>query len=283
MMVHDNGESSDFARANDDAGREFVRALARGLAVIESFEGIQHPLTLSEIAARTKLSRGTVRRALITLNALGYLSDERGRFTLTPRVLRLGYSYLSSQPLWALARPYVEAVSGETGETASLAVLDAGMIVYVLRVVAPRLLHDALTVGTRLPAYCASMGRVLIAGLPEPELDRYFRETEFRQLTPFTVIDADRLKAIIALTRETGFAVNDQEMEVGLRSIAVPITNLEGAVVAALNVSSSTARISHVEMEKNFLLMLKTAAHEISNLLVHSGIGSPHYPAVPEY
>jgi IclR family transcriptional regulator, pca regulon regulatory protein len=283
MMVHDNGESSDFARANDYAGREFVRALARGLAVIESFEGIQHPLTLSEIAARTKLSRGTVRRALITLNALGYLSDERGRFTLTPRVLRLGYSYLSSQPLWTMARPYVEAVSEETGETASLAVLDAGMIVYVLRVVAPRLLHDALTVGTRLPAYCASMGRVLLAGLPEPELDRYFRETEFRQLTPFTVIDVDRLKAIMALTRETGFAVNDQEMEVGLRSIAVPITNLEGAVVAALNVSSSTARISHVEMEKNFLPMLKTAAHEISNLLVHSGIGSPHYPAVPEY
>src|ERR1039458_7325612 len=117
MMGQDNGESSEFARANDNSGREFVRALARGLAVIESFAGTQHPLTLSEIAARTKLSRGTVRRALITLDALGYLSDERGRFTLTPRVLRLGYSYLSSQPVWALARPYVAAGSGGTGGT----------------------------------------------------------------------------------------------------------------------------------------------------------------------
>jgi IclR family pca regulon transcriptional regulator len=126
------------------------------------------------------------------------------------------------------------------------------------------------------------MGRVLLAGLPEPKLDRYFRETEFRQLTPFTVIDADRLKAIIALTRETGFAVNDQEMEVGLRSIAVPITNLEGTVMAALNVSCSTARISYVEMEKSFLPVLKSAAREISNLLVYSGIGSPQRPAVPE-
>jgi IclR family pca regulon transcriptional regulator len=283
MTRRDKDESSEFARENDDSSREFVRALARGLAVIESFEAIRHPLTLSEIAARTKLSRGTVRRALITLNALGYLSDERGRFTLTPRVLRLGYSYLSSQPVWALARPYVETVSVKTGETASLAVLDAGMIVYVLRATAPRLLNDALSIGTRLPAYCASMGRVLLAGLPESELDRYLRKTEFRQLTPFTVIDADRLKAIIALTRETGFAVNDQEMEVGLRSIAVPITNLEGTVVAALNVSCSTARVSHVEMEKNFLPVLKSAAHEIFDLLVHSGIGSLQRAATPEY
>jgi len=283
MTRRDKDESSEFARENDDSSREFVRALARGLAVIESFEAIRHPLTLSEIAARTKLNRGTVRRALITLNALGYLSDERGRFTLTPRVLRLGYSYLSSQPVWALARPYVETVSVKTGETASLAVLDAGMIVYVLRATAPRLLNDALSIGTRLPAYCASMGRVLLAGLPESELDRYLRKTEFRQLTPFTVIDADRLKAIIALTRETGFAVNDQEMEVGLRSIAVPITNLEGTVVAALNVSCSTARVSHVEMEKNFLPVLKSAAHEIFDLLVHSGIGSLQRAATPEY
>ncbi len=283
MMGQAEDESSEFACKNGGSGREFVRALARGLTVIESFEGVRLPLTLSEIAARTKLSRGTVRRALITLEALGYLSDERGRFTLTPRVLRLGYSYLSSQPVWALARPFVERVSVETGETASLAVLDAGAIAYVLRVTAPRLLQDALTVGTRLPAYCASMGRVLLAGLPEPELERYLGETEFRQLTPFTVIDPGRLKTIIALTRETGFAVNDQEMEVGLRSIAVPITNLEGATVAALNVACSTARTSHVEMEKNFLPVLKSAAREISDLLAHLGLGSLQRGAAPGY
>lgn len=271
-MHQDEDVSTEFAAKNDTSETEFVRSLARGLAVIESFEDLRHPLTLSEIATRTKLSRGTVRRALLTLETLGYLADERGRFTLTPRVLRLGYSYLSSQPVWALARPYVEKVSVETGQTASLAVLDSGMIVYVLRVTAPSLLHDALTIGTRLPAYCASMGRILLAG--SPDLDRYLRETEFRQLTPYTVIDPGRLKSIIALAREAGFAVNDQEMEIGLRSIAVPITTRDGKVVAAMNVSCSTARTTHVEMEKQYLPVLKAAAGEISDLLAHAGVGS---------
>jgi IclR family transcriptional regulator, pca regulon regulatory protein len=256
---------------------EFVRALARGLAVIESFDGVRGSVSLSDIAARANLSRGTVRRALITLQSLGYLAEEAGRFSLLPRALRLGYSYLSSQPLWALARPYVEEVHAKTGETTSLAVLDNGMIVYLLRIVASSLMHDKLTIGSRLPAYPASMGRVMLTGLTEAELDRYLRETELKQLTPLTVIDPARLKMLIAQAREVGYAVNDQEMELGLRSIAVPITARNGVVVAALNIGSSSVKTTHVEMEKNFLPVLREAACKISDLLTHSGV-SPLKP-----
>lgn len=198
--------------AKDENPRDFVRALARGLAVIESFEDTESTASLSEIAARAQLSRGTVRRALMTLQSLGYLAEENGRFSLLPRTLRLGYSYLSSQPLWALARPYVEEVHAQTGETTSLSALDDRMIVYLIRITASRLMHDRLTIGSRLPAYPASMGRVLLAGLPKTELERYLRETELKQLTPLTVIDPSRLRLLIDQAREAGFAVNDQEM-----------------------------------------------------------------------
>src|SRR5690242_16211381 len=190
--------------------RDFVRALARGLAVIESFADAPNAATLSEIATRAKLSRGTVRRALMTLQSLGYLAEDNGRFSLSPRTLRLGYSYLSAQPLWTLARPYVEEVQAQTGETTSLSVLNDGMIVYLIRITASRLMHDNLTIGSRLPAYPASMGRVLLAGLPDAELERYLRETEIKQLTPLTVIDRGRLRTLIRQAHESGYAINDQ-------------------------------------------------------------------------
>ena len=265
----------------DATSREFVRALARGLAVIETFEGLQGAASLSEIAARANLSRGTVRRALITLQSLGYLSEDNGRFSLLPRALRLGYSYLSSQPLWSLARPYVEEVHAQTGETTSLSVLDSGMIVYLIRITASRLMHDKLTIGSRLPAYPASMGRVLLAGFPEAELDRYLAQTEFKQLTPLTVIDPSRLRVLIAQARESGYAVNDQEMELGLRSIAVPIKARNGVTVAALNIGASSVRTSYVEMEKNFLPVLRAAAEKIGELIAHSGL-NPAFPRLTE-
>lgn len=258
----------------DENPRDFVRALARGLGVIESFEDVKSTASLSEIAARAKLSRGTVRRALMTLQSLGYLTEENGRFSLLPRTLRLGYSYLSSQPLWALARPYVEEVHAQTGENTSLSALDDDMIVYLIRITASRLLRDNLTIGSRLPAYPASMGRVLLAGLAEAELERYLRETELKQLTPLTVIDPARLRVLIDQARKTGYAVNDQEMELGLRSIAVPVSTRDGTIVAALNIATSSVRTSYVEMEKNFLPVLKDAAAKISDLLAHSGLSS---------
>jgi IclR family transcriptional regulator, pca regulon regulatory protein len=258
-----------------DNSRDFVRALARGLAVIESFADAPNAATLSEIATRAKLSRGTVRRALMTLQSLGYLAEDNGRFSLSPRTLRLGYSYLSAQPLWTLARPYVEEVQAQTGETTSLSVLNDGMIVYLIRITASRLMHDNLTIGSRLPAYPASMGRVLLAGLPDAELERYLRETEIKQLTPLTVIDRGRLRTLIRQAHESGYAINDQEMELGLRSIAVPVTARNGAVVAALNVATSSVRTSYVEMEKNFLPILRSAAKKISELAAHAGLSGP--------
>lgn len=258
--------------SDNENSRDFVRALARGLAVIESFEGVPGPISLSDLAARAKLSRGTVRRALLTLQALGYLHEDDGRFTLTPRTLRLGYSYLSSQPVWTLTRPYVEEVYAKTGETTSLSVLDEGMIVYLIRIAAPRLLHDRLTIGSRLPAYPASMGRVILAGLSDEALRKYLAKTDIRQLTPLTVVDRERIYALIQQARKDGYAVNDQEMELGLRSIAVPITAENNTPLAALNVSCSTVRTSYAEMERNLLPVLREAARKISDVLRHAGI-----------
>ncbi len=256
--------------APDHEGRDVVRALLRGLAVIESFEGAMHPSSLAEVASRVGLSRGTTRRVLITLQASGYVVEERGRFSLSSRVLRLGYAHLSSQPAWALARPVAESLSRALGETVSMAVLSEGVIVYLLRVVAPRLLHDHLTIGSRMPAYPASMGRVLLAGLGSDALDRYFRETELRQLTPFTVVEEQGLRTLIGHARQDGYAINDQEMELGLRSVAVPLW-ASGKVAAALNVSVSAARVTLGEMVQNLLPPLQEAAASVSNLLTHAG------------
>lgn len=256
----------------DENSRDFVRALARGLSVVESFQDTEQAVSLSDVAARTKLSRGTVRRALLTLQGLGYVCEKNGQFSLTPRTLRLGYSYLSSQPVWTLTRPIIEGVFETTGETTSLSVLDDGMIVYLIRIVAPRLLHDKLAIGSRLVAYPASMGRVLLGGLPDAELDAYLDHTELRALTPFTVVDRARVRALIEQARESGYAVNDQEMELGLRSIAVPIKDSTGHVVAALNIGCSTARTSYAEMERNFLPVLRGAAEQISKVLAHAGV-----------
>ena len=263
--------SSDLSLVAADQ-RDFVRALARGLAVIKSFEGAQSALSLSEVAVRAGLNRGTVRRALITLQALGYVAEDRGRFVLTAHTLQLGYSYLSSQPIWTLARPYVEDLSARTNEACSLSVLDGDSIVYILRVTTPRLLHDKLAIGSRLPAYPASMGRVLLAALSDEALDAYLTNTRLKPLTPLTIVDPKRLRAIILQVREAGYAVNDQEMEMGLRSIAVPIVGADGKTIAALNIGASSARTSYVEMEKNFLPELRDVARRIAELLRHAGM-----------
>jgi IclR family pca regulon transcriptional regulator len=255
--------------------RDFVRALARGLAVIESFGEAASGASLSEIATRAKLSRGTVRRALVTLQSLGYLAEQNGRFSLSPRTLRLGYSYLSSQPIWVLARPYVEEVHAQTGETTSLSVLNDGMIVYLIRITASRLMHDNLTIGSRLPAYPASMGRVLLGGLRDEALERYLREAQVKQLTPLTVVDRAKLRTLIRQTREAGYAISDQEMELGLRSIAVPVKARDATVIAALNVATSSVRTSNAEMEKNFLPVLQAAAKKISDVLAQAGLSAP--------
>jgi len=219
------------------AGDQFVQSLARGLAVIRAFDNHNPRMTLSEVAQRTGLSRATARRFLLTLAELGYVRTDGRTFELTPAVLALGYSFLSSLTLPQIAQPHLELLSREVGESTSASILDAGDIVYVSRIPAKRIMSVAITVGTRFPAYATSMGRVLLAGLPAPELRRYLETVDVAPLTATAVSGAAELEAELDNVRRHGWAVVDQELEIGLRSMAAPVRDAAGTVVAAINVS----------------------------------------------
>jgi IclR family transcriptional regulator, pca regulon regulatory protein len=251
--------------ANED--REFVRALARGLAVIEAF-GREHPqMTLSEVARQTGLSRGTARRLLMTLQSLGYVAFDGDKFSLLPRALRLGFAYLSSLSMSNLAGPAMAALTQEIGESCSIAVLDGSEIVYVARVAAKRLITDAMSIGSRLPVYPTSMGKVLLAGLKPAELDAYFAAVKLVSHTPHTIVDEAQLRAVIERVRRNGYATNDREIELGLRSISVPITDRDGRVVAAMNVSGQAARVPMKVFVSDYLAPLRRTAATVSELL----------------
>lgn len=232
--------------------------------MINSFSREQDAQTLSEVAARTDLTRATARRVLLTLAELGYV-DQNGRsFSLTPKVLDLGYSFLSSFHVVELAQPSMERLVDEVHESSSMSVLDGDEIVYVARVPTSRIMTIALALGSRLPAYPTSMGRVLLAGLARPELERYVEETTFDKLTEHTVTDRDEFRSIITKTRKEGYALVDQELEQGVRSIAAPIHNARGQVIAAMNLSCHASRIDVDRMETEFRPKLVDAAAEIS-------------------
>jgi IclR family pca regulon transcriptional regulator len=240
---------------------DFVQSLERGLAVIRAFDAEHRELALSDVARATGLTRATARRFLLTLGELGYVSVANGRFSLRPRVLELGYPYLSSLGLPELAPPHMERLVARVNESSSISVLDDTDIVYVVRVPTRRIMSITLSVGTRLPAHATSMGRVLLAGLEEDELARLLARTELRALTARTVTDPEALTRLLARVRREGFALTDQELEEGLRSIAVPIRNGAGAVAAALNVSVHASRASAAALKRDVLpLLLETAA-----------------------
>lgn len=217
-------------------GGEFVQSLARGLDVITAFDSDHRSLTLSQVAQRTGLNRATARRFLHTLLTLGYVHQENQRFALTPRVMRLGYAFLSGLPLSEIAQPHLKDLSTTLGESTSVSVLDGSDVLYVARVQTHRIMATAIPVGTRFPAYATSMGLVLLAGLSEEELDRYLDETVLTPITVYTVTDPRELRAELALVRQRGYAVCDQQLSLGLRSVAVPIRE-GGRVVAAMNCS----------------------------------------------
>lgn len=224
-------------------------------------------MTLTEVATATGLTRAAARRFLLTLRELGYVASQGRRFRLTPRVLELGYAFLSSLRLPEIAQPYLENVSRAINESCSICVLDRTEIVYVARCAAERIMSVTLSVGTRLPAHATSMGRVLLAGLPPEELDDYLRGVTLRSFTPKTVTDEVRLRRILAKVSERGYAFVDQELELGLLSIAVPLRNGHGRVSAAVNVSAHAGRITRVHMEKEYLPHLREAASEIERSL----------------
>jgi IclR family transcriptional regulator, pca regulon regulatory protein len=240
---------------------DFVQSLERGLLVIRAFDAEHRELALSEVARLTGLTRAAARRFLLTLVKLGYVNFSQGRFSLRPRVLELGYAYLSSLTLPEVALPHMEQLVAKVNESCSISVLDDIDIVYVARVPTRRIMSITLAVGTRLPAFVTSMGRVLLAGLPDEELEERLARIEVTQLTSRTVTDKDALRVILAGVRRQGYAATDQELEEGLRSLAVPLRSSSGAVTAALNVSVHASRASMAALRRDFLpLALRTAA-----------------------
>lgn len=248
-----------------DPGGVFVQSLERGLSVLRIFSRDQPSVTLSEAAALTNLTRATARRILLTLERLGYVRADGRRFVPTPRMLEIGYAYLASLDLWAAAQPCMSELVERTQESASAATLDGTDLVYVARVPSRRVMTIALSVGSRLPAYPTSMGRVLLAELDDGELDAYLERVELRQLTPCTITDPARLRDRIAEAREQGWCIVDQELESGIRSIAAPIRDQHGAAIAALNIGSHAGRVSTERLRDEFRPLLLDAAAQISH------------------
>ena len=252
---------------------DFVQSLDRGLAVIRAFGPDRERLSLSEVARATGLTRAAARRFLLTLVRLGYVRSDGREFSLRPRVLELGYAYLSGLALPEVAEPHLEELSAKVHESTSISVLDGPNIVYVARVATKRIMTVAISVGTRFPAYAASMGRVLLAGLSEEELGKYLAGTTFEAFTEQTVTDPDRLGEIIREVGQQGYSIVDQELEEGLRAIAAPIRDSSGAVTAAINVSAHARRHSREEMLTQLLPPLLETARQIEVDLKSQGRG----------
>ncbi|WP_422720099.1 IclR family transcriptional regulator domain-containing protein [Franzmannia qiaohouensis] len=244
--------------------RDFVTALASGLEVILAFDGANPRMTLSEVAARTGMNRARARRFLLTLHALGYVRKEQRYFELAPKVLQLGYSFLSANNYRSVIQQYLEDITAEIGESSSLGVLDGDEVIYVARSAAKhRLMAITLSVGTRLPAAHTSMGRVLLAQLPDAELDAYLERVVLERYTDKTITDKDELKACVLKVREQGYAVSDQELDSGLRSLAIPAFDANGRLLGAINISTNAARIDLETLTGRFLPLLQQKAQLI--------------------
>jgi IclR family transcriptional regulator, pca regulon regulatory protein len=252
-------------------GEHFVQSLARGLSVVRAFDAEATELTLSGVARRAGLTRAAARRFLLTLADLGYVRTDGRLFWLSPRVLELGYAYLSSLTLPEVAQPHLEALVGEVHESSSIAVLDGADIVYVARVPTTRIMRVAISVGTRFPAHATSMGRVLLAGLGEPELSTYLAHAALERITPRTVATPEALRRELVGVRNRGWAIVDQELEDGLRSVAAPIRDRTRTVVAAVNLSTHASRATRDAMRRRLLAPLLTTAGRIEADLAATG------------
>lgn len=248
---------------NGARGAHFVQSLERGLMVIRAFDTNAPEQTLSDVARHTGLTRAAARRFLLTLTDLGYVRTDGRMFSLTPKALELGYAYLSSMSLPDIAEPHLENLVAKVRESSSVSVLDGDDIVYVARVPTSRIMTVSINVGTRFPAYAASMGRVLLAGLPESELAAYLSRVELKRLTVRTIDSVDALRAELSRVRGQGWALVNQELEDGLRAVAAPIHDRTGQVVAAINISAHAARSSLEQIRRDFVPSLLAAARRI--------------------
>lgn len=248
----------------------FMTSLARGLAVIHAFQERKRHLTIAQISHRTEIPRAAVRRCLHTLMKLGYVTTDGRTYSLLPKVLTLGHAYLSSTPLAVTAQPILDRLSDQLHEACSMATLEGDEILYLARSATPnRLISVDLSVGSRLPAYCTSMGRILLAALDDAALDDYLEHADLQVKTSRTVHTVDGLRASIAEIRRQGWVIIDQELEMGLRSVAVPVRDAAGQVLAALNVGTHVGRVSRQELETRFLPALLEASKDLSTRLFH--------------
>ncbi|TWP47298.1 helix-turn-helix domain-containing protein [Lentzea tibetensis] len=247
---------------------EFVQSLDRGLAVIRAFDAEHPALTLSDVARITGLTRAAARRFLLTLVELGYVRTDGKLFSLRPRILELGFSYLSALTLPEVAQPHMEKLVATVHESCSMSVLDDEDVVYVARVPTKRIMTVSITVGTRFPAYATAMGRVLLAAQPRERLDGYLRDVRLKPLTRATITDPAVLRATLSEVGAQGWALVDQELEEGLRSVAVPVHGADGHVVAAVNVSAHANRGNATTVLEDLLPHLRATAKLIEEDLL---------------
>ena len=242
----------------------FMTSLARGLLVIQAFTPQSPQMSIAQLATKTGISRAAVRRCLYTLTKLGFAGAEEGsRYALRPHLMALSNSYSTSNSLSTSAQPILERMSAALHESFSVATLDGDEIVYVARSTVSRVMSDDLHIGSRLPAYCTSTGRVLLANLPAEQLEQYLARVVLTPYTSRTVSNVDKLRLALRNVRRHGYAMVDQEYEVGLRSLAVPVYSPLGRVVATVNLSGSAPRMSLYEMQTRFLPHLRNAATEL--------------------
>jgi IclR family pca regulon transcriptional regulator len=246
----------------------FMSSLARGLAVINAFQERKRHLTIAQISHRTEIPRAAVRRCLYTLMQLGYATTDGRTYSLLPKVLTLGHAYLSSTPLAVSAQPYLDRISEQLHEACNLATLEGEQVLYVARSAIPqRLISVDLSVGSRLPAYCTSMGRILLAALDDDSLHDYLSHADLQAKTSRTLHTPEALWECLQQVRQQGWCLVDQELEQGLRSLAVPVYDSSGHVLAAMNVSTHAGRVPASELEQRFLPIMLNASRELSSQL----------------
>lgn len=247
----------------EERGEHFVRAVERALAVLRAFSPEQPELTLTEVATATNLDRAGARRLLLTLMDLGYLRHDGRHFALTPQVLEFGYAYLSSRPLPQIAEPHLQRLTRELNEMTSMAVLERDDICYIAQVPGPKLLSVSIPIGTRFPAHATSMGKVLLAGLPPERLEARLGSMELRPITPNTITTREALRTELAAVRKQGFVISDDELEGGLRGVAVPVRDHGGRVFAAANVSLHANGVPEAAVQSEVVPRLLTTASRI--------------------
>jgi IclR family transcriptional regulator, pca regulon regulatory protein len=249
------------------AGPDYVQSLHRGLLVIRAFDSAHATLTLSQVAVRAGLSRAVARRLLLTLAHLGYVQQDRRQFALTPRILELGFSYLATLSVASLARPVMEEVAQRIDESCSMTVLDGSDIVYVQRIAVRKVMTVSLAIGARLPAFCTSMGRMLLAGLDAPQLEHWLQQLQPQALTRFTQTNLAQLRRAIERAREQDYSYVEQELEEGLCSLAVPVRDAQGAIIAALNTGMAFRTGARTHALKQVLPALRDGAARIERHL----------------